>query len=249
MRFLHPSLACLFMLPLAAHAQDVLSLKDQLPHITTTGTAHADVVPDLAIISFAVVTERPTANAAASDNAVAAQAVVAEVKAQGIEPKDIRTASVTLSPVYDEARDANGRLIKRMLRAYSARNGLEVRIRALDKAGALARQLIEKGANNFGGISFEIEHPETKLKALQTEATRDALAQAESYVSALSLKLGRVIEIAPPGGETRYAGPRAKFATAMAPPPPEAAAATAIPLEPGIQTLETSVTVTWELAQ
>ncbi len=242
--------ACFVFVPMTmAHAQDLLSLKDQLPHITTTGTAHADVVPDLAIISFAVVTERPTATAAASDNAIAAQAVVSEVKAQGIEPKDIRTVQVTLSPVYDESRDANGRLIKRTLRAYSARNGLEVRLRALDKAGALARQLIEKGANNFGGISFEIEHPETKLKALQTEATRDALAQAESYVSALSLKLGRVIEIVPPGGELRYAAPHAKFAAAMAPAPPEASPPAAIPLEPGIQTLETSVTVTWQLAQ
>jgi uncharacterized protein YggE len=244
-------LACVASLFIAAaYAQEAPSLKDQLPHITATGSAHADVVPDLAIISFAVVTERPTASAAASDNATAAQAVVGEIKAQGIEAKDIRTVSVTLSPVYDESRDANGRLVKRTLRAYSARNGLEVRIRAIDKAGALARQLIEKGANNFGGISFEVEHPETKLRALQSEATKDALARAQSYVDALGLKLGRVLEIVPPGEGTPYQAarrPKLAMAAAMAP-APEAASA-AIPIEPGIETLETSVTVTWELAQ
>ncbi|WP_026596028.1 SIMPL domain-containing protein [Methyloferula stellata] len=248
MSFLRLSLACLVMLPIAAHAQDV-PLRDQLPHITTTGSAHANVMPDLAIISFAVVTERPTASAASSDNAAAAQAVVGEVKAQGIDPKDIRTVSVTLSPVYDESRDASGHLVKRTLRAYSARNGLEVRVHAIDKAGALARQLIEKGANNFGGISFEVEHPEPKLRSLQTEATKDALARAQSYVDALGLKLGRVIEIAPPGEGTPYpAAPRAKFAAAM-PAPPEAGAAAAIPIEPGFETLATSVSVTWELVQ
>jgi uncharacterized protein len=249
MFLLRVSLPCIFLTCAAtAHAQDILSLKDQLPHITTMGSAHAEVAPDLAIISFAIVTERPTANAASADNATAAQAVIGEIKAQGIEAKDIRTVSVTLSPIYDESRDANGHLVKRTLRAYSARNGLEVRLRALDKAGALARQLIEKGANNFGGISFEVEHPETKLRALQTEATKDALTRAQSYVDALGLKLGRVLEIVPPGEGTPYPAPRAKLAMAAAmPAPPETAAA--IPIEPGIQTLETSVTVTWELAQ
>jgi len=254
MRFHHLSLACLMMFPIAtlpsaAQAQDVLSLKDQLPHITATGTAHADVVPDLAIISFSVVMERPAATAAASDNATAAQAVIGELKAQGIEAKDIRTVSVTLSPVYDESRDLNGHLVKRTLRAYSARNGLEVRVRAIDKAGALARQLIEKGANNFSGISFEIEHPETKLKALQAEAMKNALSNAESYTNALNLKLGRVLEIAPPGGDMRFnAEPRARLAM-PAPMAAEPASSAPIPIEPGIQTLETSVTVTWELAQ
>ncbi len=249
MSLLRISLSCVFLSFAAnAHAQDV-PLKDQLPHITTTGSAHADVVPDLAIISFAVVTERPAASAAAADNAAATQAVVGEVKAQGIDAKDIRTVSVTLSPVYDESRDASGHLVKHTLRAYSARNALEVRVHAIDKAGALARQLIEKGANNFGGITFEVEHPETRLRALQAEATKDALSRAQSYVDALGLRLGRVIEIVPPGEGTPYpAAPRAKLAMAAAMPAPEAASA-AIPIEAGIETLETSVTVTWELVQ
>lgn len=249
MSLLRISLSSVFLtFAVTAHAQDILSLKDQLPHISTTGSAHADVVPDLALISFAVVTERPTATAASSDNATAAQAVVGEVKAQGIDAKDIRTVSVTLSPVYDESRDANGHLVKRTLRGYQARNEFEVRLRAIDKAGALARQLIEKGANNFGGIIFVVEHPESKLRALQTEATKDALARAQSYVDALGLHLGRVLEIVPPGEGTPYsAAPRAKLAMAM-PAPPEAASPV-IPVEPGLQTLETSVTVTWELVQ
>ncbi len=247
--FFRAFLICLALASTTSAQAQEASLKAQTPHITTTGTAHAEVVPDLAILTFAVVTERPTANAAATDNATAAQAVIAEVKAQGIEAKDIRTASVTLSPVYDESRDLNGRIIKRTLRAYQARNGYEVRLRALDKAGSLARQLIEKGANNFGGIQFEIEHPEARLKPLQAEAVKDALAQAENYVSALGLKLGRVIEIAPPGEGAPYQAMRAKHAMPMAAAAPEAEPQVVIPIEPGIQTLETSVTVTWELAQ
>jgi hypothetical protein len=122
------------------HAQQQLypSLKDSVPSITTNGVASAEVVPDIATISIGVDTERPNAADAARDNARATQAVVGEIKAQGIEAKDI----ITLSPVYDESTDANGRIIKRTLRGYSAHNSLSVRIRDITKAGTLASQLM-----------------------------------------------------------------------------------------------------------
>jgi len=87
------------------HAQQQLypSLKDSVPNITTNGVASAEVVPDIATISIGVDTERPNA----ADSARDTQAVVGEIKAQGIEAKDIKTLSITLSPVYDESTDAN----------------------------------------------------------------------------------------------------------------------------------------------
>ncbi len=240
-------LICLSSFSVAPALAQEASLIGRTPHITITGTAHAEVAPDLAIVSLSVMTERPTATAAANDNATATTAVVGELKAQGVEAKDIQTVSVTLSPVYDESRDLNGRLIKRTLRGYQARNGLNVRMRELDKAGNLARHLIEKGANNFGGISFEIEHPEDKLKSLDAEAAKDALARAQNYADALGIKLGRVIEIAPDEGTRQLykaAAPAlARFASNEA----EPAAQAAIPIEPGVRSLSASITVTWEL--
>src|SRR5208283_5442423 len=119
------------------HAQQQLypSLKDSVPSITTNGVASAEVVPDIATISIGVDTERPNAADAARDNARATQAVVGEIKAQGIEAKDIKTLSIILTPVYDESTDANGRIIKRTLRGYNAHNSLDVRIRDITKAG------------------------------------------------------------------------------------------------------------------
>jgi uncharacterized protein YggE len=245
----HISMICFISLVTAPAFAQEISLMARTPHITVTGSAHAEVVPDLAIISFSVVTERPTATAAGSDNATAATAVINEVKAQGIDAKDIRTVSVTLSPVYDDSRDLNGRIIKHTLRGYQARDGFEVRIRALDKAGSLARQLIEKGANNFGGIAFEIEHPEDKQKAMQAEAMKDTLARAQNYAGAIDLKLGHVIEISPDGG-SRYLMPKAAVPMAAHARIDDGEAAQAsIPVEPGVRTLEASVTVTWEIAQ
>jgi Protein of unknown function (DUF541) len=57
-------------------------------------------------VRHGIVTERPKAAEAARENAGAAQDLIKEMKVQGIDTKDIKTASVTLAPVYDEIRDA-----------------------------------------------------------------------------------------------------------------------------------------------
>ncbi|WP_036255601.1 SIMPL domain-containing protein [Methylocapsa acidiphila] len=227
----------------AAGAQQCVPLKDAVPSLTTVGTASAEVVPDIATISLGVETERPTAAEAASENARAAQAIIGEIKAQGIDPRDVRTVAVTLSPVYDETNDSNGRLTKRTLRGYVARNDLRIRVRQIDKAGALAQKLMEKGANSFGGVEYDHEQKELKYDALRGEAIRDALRRATSYVNGLGVRLGRVLEIAAPP----YSGGPPQAASFAKAAPREAASA--VPIEPGVLTLRTEVSVTWELAQ
>lgn len=228
----------------AAEAQECL-LKNAVSSITTMGSASAEVVPDIATISFGVVSERPTASDAANENAHAAGAMIAEIKAAGIEPADIKTIQVTLTPVYNETHDASGRMTGRTLHGYSARNDLRVRVRRIEKAGLLARQLIEKGANTFGGIEFDFEHKEEKYDVLRAEAVRDALRKANSYAAGLDLKLGRVLVIAPPGEGFSPIRPLSTQMSRAA----QSDAIAALPIEPGVQILRVEVQVSWELAQ
>jgi uncharacterized protein YggE len=226
-----------------AQAQQVVSQIDSVPTITTNGVASTEVVPDIATISLGVETERPKAADAARDNTLATQAIAGEIKAQGIEARDIKTLSVTLSPVYDEVHDASGSVTKRTLRGYIARNSLSVRIREIAKAGVLAGQLMDKGANSFYGIEFDYTQKETKYDALRDDAVRDALRKANSYVNGLGLKLGRVLDIAtqaPPP----FAGPMGRYMQSAA-----KSEAAAVPVEPGSEVLRTEVQVTWELLQ
>ncbi len=220
------------------------ALQDVVPSVTTTGTASVEVVPDVATIRLGVVTERPKAADAARENAAAAQAVVAEIKAQGVDAKDLETRSVALTPVYDETRDGDGRATKRVLRGYSARNELAVRVRQIGKVGDLVARWIDKGANRLEAISFDVEQKDVKVEALRVEAVRDALRKAQSYVSGLGIRLGRVLSIAPPSSGYAPAPPSVALARAAAPDGP-----VAVPVEPGVQTLRTEVEVTWELAQ
>jgi uncharacterized protein len=253
-QFIHMPLTGLTLLAAAAalgapiavaNAQPYLPLPmtGPAPSVTTIGEASVDVVPNIAIISLGVETERPSAADAASENAKAAQAMVNDVKAQGIDARDVRTLGVTLVPVYDVTTDPSGRVTKRTLRGYRARNDLSVKIRQIDKASALARQWIEKGANSFGGVEFDYEPKEAKYDALRVDAVRDALRKATSYTTGLGVRLGHVIHIASPGPYPRPAAAAPMAARAAA------TEAAAIPIEAGIQTLRVEVEVSWELAQ
>ncbi len=238
-------LATLLAPAAGVRAQEILTLKDTLPSITTTGEASVDVVPNIAILSLGVETERPKAADAAEENAKASAAVVADIKAEGIDARDIATLGVTLEPVYDETTDSSGRVVKRTLRGYRARNDLSVKVRQIEKAGALAQQWIAKGANAFGGVEFDYDQKDARYDALRGDAVRDALRKATSYVNGLGIRLGRVVAIASPGGGG-YARPVGGAMSARAAP---SAAAVAIPIEPGVQTLSVEVEVSWELAQ
>ncbi len=155
--------ACWF--PGAAVAES--RLIDALPHITVVGHSHTEIVPDFATLSLAIVTEKPNAAGAAAANAQAAQAVVDEIKAQGIDPKDIQTSEISLTPVYDNVSDALGHPSSQKLRGYQARNGLTIRVRDISKAGALAARLIDSGANEFQGLSFGASHEDEILRQTQ----------------------------------------------------------------------------------
>ncbi|HEV7439544.1 MAG TPA: SIMPL domain-containing protein, partial [Methylobacterium sp.] len=123
------------------------------PAITVEGQASAEVTPDMARLSLGVVADRPTASAAASDVGTAAQAMVAQIKAEGIDDKDVVTTSVTLAPVYPDAAPGNPNAV-RAPRGYRASTELLVTVRPAGRAGTVAAHLVDKGANTIEGIAY-----------------------------------------------------------------------------------------------
>ncbi|QXX75691.1 SIMPL domain-containing protein [Methylovirgula sp. HY1] len=233
--------ACLALAPSVARAQT--TSVSQISHITVTGRAHMAVVPDVATLSLAVITEKPKAADAESANATAVQALIQDIKAQGIDTRDIKTVSLTLAPVYSEQRDLVRQITNQVLRGYRARNALTIRVRNLDKASTLARQLIGKGANEFYGIHFDYTHKKEAYDKLRGAAVEDALRQANAYLAPLGLKLGRVLEIAPPENPGAARARMPTFAAISA----SGAAPASIPIEAGTQKLSAQVQVTWEI--
>ncbi len=218
-----------------AHAE---SLKDSVSNVAVTGEASEDVAPDRATLRFGVVTERPTAAAAAADNSAVMDAILAELKSMGLPDADVQTQGVSLTPVSTEERDAKGKT--RTVQSFRASNILSVRVKPAEKASDVVGRVIDKGANSVEGVDYDYSDLTDKRDELRAKAVRDAERRARIYAEALGLRLARVIEVRPQEDYTPMPRP---FEARVA------AAAPSVPLRAGQQRVTERVSIIWALSR
>ena len=203
---------------------------DRLITVSATGYAYAE--PDRATVSTGVAAEADTAAAALSANTELMQKVVDGLKESGIDAKDIQTSNFNVEPRYTNPRDGTPPVIN----GYRVSNQVSVLVRDLKGLGGLLDRLVTLGANQIGGLSFEVSKAETQKDEARKEAVANARRRAELLATAAGAEVGEVVTISE---EMSYGGPRP---VAM-----RAAKAESVPIEAGTETLEARVTVTWKL--
>jgi uncharacterized protein YggE len=151
-------------------------------------------VPDVATIRAGVVTQAPTAAAALAANAQRMSRVLAAVKRAGVAERDVRTASVGLSPQY---RYADGQAPA--ITGYQATNTVAIRFHDVAASGAILDALVGEGANQIEGPSLTIDHPDAALDEARADAVKRARARADLYAKAAGMSVSRIISIAESG--------------------------------------------------
>ncbi|WP_406656637.1 SIMPL domain-containing protein [Methanolobus sp. ZRKC2] len=152
--------------------------------ITMSGYAEQKVVPDTATLSIGVVVESDTAKVASDENAALMSAVIEELKAMGLEDREIQTSYVSVYPVYNYEGE-------RMITGYSASNSVQVTTTELDNLGDIIDRSTDAGANQIGGISFSVsdEMQEQLREDLLDEATTDASSKANDLADSLGVEV------------------------------------------------------------
>lgn len=217
------------------------ALKDSVPNVAVVGEASEDVAPDRATLRFGVVTERPTAAAAAADNAAAIKTILDELKTMGVADADMQTEQVSLAPMQTEERDAKGKT--KTTTTYRASNRLAVQIKPVEKASDIVGRVLEKGANTLDGVEYDNGGLEEKRDELRAKAVKDAERRARIYAEAAGLRLARVIEIRP----LYYRMPVARTYDAEVAAAPNAKMS--VPLRPGMQNVTERVSIIWALSR
>ncbi|WP_340819006.1 SIMPL domain-containing protein [Methanolobus sp. WCC4] len=202
--------------------------------ISMSGYAEQKVTPDTAQISIGAVVQADTSEEAASENAAIMSAVIEELKALGLEDKEIQTSYVSVYPIYnyDEGRTITG---------YSASNSVEVTTTDLDILSDVIDRSAAAGANQIGSISFSVsdEQQEELREDLMDEAVADASSKAEILADSLGLKIKGVQTASiNEGGNNRV-----YYAMDAAMEMEEAGVST--PIQPGESTVSMSVQVTY----
>jgi uncharacterized protein len=215
----------------AACDHDHERVGDNPREVTVIGSGQVQGVPDTLTADVGIEFTAPDVTAAMNQTNDRQQAVINAVTGAGVDRKDISTTGVNLQPQYDNAGGA--------ITGYRAGNSIRVKIHPADSASHVLAVIVGAGgdATRINSVSYSIADDSQLVKDARARAFQDAKNRAEQYAQLSGLKLGKIISISEASG-----------ATAPAPPPLRGGAMpSAVPLEPGQQTVSFSVTAVWQL--
>lgn len=132
--------------------------------ITIQASEAVKVVPDMAMIVYAVNTEDPDAQVCQQNNSEKVAKVLEYLKGQEIAENSIATSDFSLDPMYDWSGN------QRVLTGYDMRTQITVSDIPMEKVGALISQAVEAGANEIISVNY--------LSSKYDEAYQEALAKA-----------------------------------------------------------------------
>jgi uncharacterized protein YggE len=221
---------------LAASACAPMVPPDGMPRrsstVTVSGAGSVSAPPDQAEITTGVVTQAPTAAEALAANSQAMERLLQALGGLGIAPRDIQTTNISVSPLRRPGRAGQPPEIT----GYEVTNQVRVKVRDLARLGRVLDQQVGQGANLVHGIQFGLQEPAPVLDEARKRAMADARRRAELYAAAAGMKLGRVVSVQEAGA----AAPRPEMAA-------RATMSAAVPVAPGEQEIQASVSVTFIL--
>jgi len=154
---------------------------------SVTGVGKATVVPDIARVNVGISATGPTVKQTQNDINTVINKVSEAIKKLGIDSKDVKTNSYSVNPTYDYN---NG---KQTIQGYSAQTNLMVTIRDTAKANSVIDTATQNGANEVGGITFDVDDKTKAQNEARKLAVEDAKRKAKDASSIAGFTLGNII--------------------------------------------------------
>ncbi|OMB96423.1 hypothetical protein A5733_11745 [Mycobacterium sp. NS-7484] len=197
--------------------------------VTVVGSGQVQGVPDTLTADVAMEFTAPDVSGALNQSSQRQQAVIDALVSSGIDRKDISTTQVSVQPQFTDSK----------ISGYQASNAIKVKIRDTAKASDTLALIASTGgdATRINSVDYSITDDSDLVRDARARAFDDAKNRAEQYAELSGLDLGKVISISE----------QSDGSTPPRPTPMPRAAMEAVPLEPGQQTVNFSVTVIWEL--
>jgi hypothetical protein len=178
---------CLAALPLAA--QQIQVSKDNKT-ISVTATDEASALADTAVVSIGFNSFGKDQDATYASATETSNAIVSAITASGVAKDAIQSQEQNLTPVNSEDFQNKSHYAEGMRFQFTQRWQVTV---PADQAAHLLQEAITHGANNSGGIDWQLKSDD----ALQAEAAQKALnharAIADHMAQGLGAKLGTLL--------------------------------------------------------
>ena len=207
-----------------------------VPQIMVSASGEVRVAPDRASIQIGVQSRATTAAEAAAQNSRRQRAVIDAIKARGIPAEQIGTMGFNVVP--ETRYDREGQAAPRTT-SYLVSNVVTVDVRRIDQVGPVIDAALAAGANQINSLSFGISGADSARRVALASAVTKARTDAEIMARAAGGTLGELIELQ--AMEAYIPSPRPVAMESM-----KMAAADAVPIEAGQETIRAQVMARWQ---
>ena len=198
--------------------------------LIVSGVGTASSAPNVARVEVGVDSRALSAQAAADATNKKQAAIIASLKAKGIEAKDLQTTNYNLF-----AERSNNPNEANTVTGYRASTTLRATVRQIDQVGAVLDAAVGAGANQVFGITFGLNDSEPLLAQARDNAILNAKAKADAITKTAGIKLGKILNISESG-----AGGPVPLAV-------DARAGSAAPIEAGETSVRAQVSITFAI--
>ncbi len=231
------AIIALAMAPASASAAEV-QIQAGGPVIELAVTESVAAEPDVVNLDAGVTTFALTATEAMQQNADAMTRVIDRIDALGVARRDIQTSGISLNPEYEWDEGTRSQ----RFRGYRVMNRVTIKLRDIDRTGAVLDALVAAGATDLGGVAFAIDDPDAAQEQARAAAVATANERALGYARMAGYSGVRLLEISETMGPG-YPVPMLRTVSARA----EEAPST--PVRPGQVEASVTVSVKYEMTR
>lgn len=182
-----------------------------LPQLSTQAEGYVEAVPDIAVVNVTISHTAKTLAEAKRQVDTIGNGVIRAADLHGIGKDDLQASRIQAAPEYDWSGG------QRVLRGQQVSRQFELKLRDIDRYGALVQALADAEVTRIDGIRTEFSKPDQlEEKALQ-QAIANVRSKASGIAKGFDRKVKDVINISESGGAPGP-GPyelRASFAKAQ----------------------------------
>jgi uncharacterized protein len=165
--------------------------------IVVTGEGQVRQAPDMATITLGATITDPNARTAIDEVNRRTNAVIAAVRAVGIEPQDIQTTRISLQEQRGGGPPPSGDQIV----GYRASNTVSVTVRDFANVGPVIDASLAAGANSLSNLQYGLQNPDEARKAALAVAVANGTGKAQAIATAMGVGITDLVSVTE-GGAT-----------------------------------------------
>ncbi|MFN7088293.1 MAG: SIMPL domain-containing protein [Candidatus Paceibacteria bacterium] len=172
------------------------------PTVMVSGEGKEIAIPDVAVLSFGVLTEgEKNLSALQKENTEKINKIISFLKDNAVAEKDIKTQFYNITPRYQyfycpppEKAEVT-RCPPPEIVGYTINQSVLVKIRDLSRVGDILTGVVENGANTISGPTFTVDDPTELQNKARQKAIDQAKAKAKTMAGAAGFRLGKIVSI------------------------------------------------------